>query len=79
MLEVLNQPKLDHKPRQMQSRSEPLLLYLGGRQLIAALSLGSLWITVNQHPLELKLKGDVNVTTIVFCIHFQTKNLENAL
>lgn len=45
----------------MLSRSESLLLYLGGRQLVAALSLGPLRVTVNQHPLEFKLKRDVNV------------------
>lgn len=68
-----HQPELNHKPQQMLRRSEPLLLYLGGRQLIAALSLGSLWVTVNQHPLEFKLKGDVKVTTIIaLYLHFQT-------
>lgn len=46
----------------MLSRAESLLLYLGGWQLTAALSLGSLWVAVNQHPLELKLKRDGNVT-----------------
>lgn len=56
----------------MLSRSESLLLYLGGRQLIAALSLGSLWVAVNQHPLELKLQRSVAVSAYAKCgIHFQ--------
>lgn len=45
----------------MLSGSQSVLLYLSSRQFIAALSLGSLWVAVNQHPLELKLKRDVNV------------------
>lgn len=36
-----------------------MLLYLGGGQLVAALSLGSLWVAVNQHPLKFKLKKDI--------------------
>lgn len=65
VLETLSVWMKNHKPQQMLSRSTPLLLYLSGRQLVAALSLGSLRVAVNQHPLELKLQRDVNITTII--------------
>lgn len=50
-------------------------LYLSGRQLVAALSLGSLGVAVNQHPLELKLQkgGDVQFTAIGVLYAFRAK------
>lgn len=57
----------------MLSRSESSLLYLGGRQLVAALSLGPLWVAVDQHPLELKLKRDVSVTARYNTMHSLSK------
>lgn len=44
----------------MLCRPEPVLLYLGGGQLVAAFSLGSLWVAVDQHPLELELERNNN-------------------
>lgn len=54
---------IQHQPPRT-PRAKPFSwLYLSGRQLVAALSLGSLGVAVNQHPLELKLQkgGDVSV------------------
>lgn len=44
------------KPPELPGRSESLLLYLGGGQLVAALPVGSLRVAVDQHPLELELE-----------------------
>lgn len=43
------------------------LLYLGGRQLVAALTLGPLRVAVNQHPLQLELQKQKETFSSLQC------------
>lgn len=47
---------IKHQPPQTPRVKPFSLLYLSGRQLVAALALGSLRVAVNQHPLQLELQ-----------------------
>lgn len=62
----------------MLCRPEPTLLYLGGGQLVAAFPLGSLWVAVDQHPLQLKLERNNNAIRPL-CISFHTQWLPNSI